>query len=638
MFYTAAFEFKRIYCNKNHITIFLFFLVFSLYFVNTGVKKYRDFFIEKENFLNYEKQKINRYVNYEQYGAYGFRVLFQPTPMAIFNSSAFLSLEGTIDTKEIVNISINYKGKRIFANNGAFGDYSSMFYTFGSLIMLYFGLYSFFSIPAPAFACKNPGKGEKERMMLILNGILPRLLFLNGYFSGVILMAYVTVTLQGISFTGSELKVFVLFSLYMILFINLFYLAGVLFSVVLSFKKSLYMTVYALCFFLCFFVPEFNRVELERRANIIKSNETVNMKKLNNVMRFERRYKSIIDTLKEEKVKNLRPIFRKFSEDYMRNESRLNRRIENNLSEDVNKLIFHSKKKSVILPSSFYLFLTKEFSSYGYINYQLFFAYMMALKNDFSHFYFEKRYAEIGRQVESFVKGEENIFKPECTLPENFLQGLSLTFFYALLLFGAALRSFRKRIKAADEKFREKRDEIIEIDIKRMEKGKTYFSLCRHPWERESLFFYLLSREASIIERLSLCDFDPGISLKSWLLFECRKRGIAPTDVYANLEKSGIAKRKLKLKIKTLSSEILNRAYLEIRLCEKSRIYVFDDFLKDVSKDFEKYFKQRVKEIGNRAIIIYVGSELFDINVKDRKTSLEDSRFFIVDPDNISLR
>jgi hypothetical protein len=126
--------------------------------------------------------------------------------------------------------------------------------------------------------------------------------------------------------------------------------------------------------------------------------------------------------------------------------------------------------------------------------------------------------------------------------------------------------------------------------------------------------------------------------LKSWLLFECRKRGIAPADIYTNLESLGIAMRKLRQKIKILGSEVLNRVYLEIRLREEYRMYVFADFLKDVSKDFEKYFKQRIKEIGNRAIIIYIGSELFEINVKDRKTAVEDSRLFIVDPDNISLR
>ena len=606
--------------------------------MNAGIKKYRDFFIEKENFLNYEKQKINRYINYEQYGAYGFRVLFQPTPMAIFHSSAFLSLAGTIDTKEIVNISINYKGKSIFTGNGTFGDYSSMFYTFGSLIMLYFGIYAFFTFPVPGLTCGNPGKREKVGMHVILTGIFSRLLFLNGFFSGVILTAYVTVILQGIPFAGSELKVFGLFSIFMILFIDLFYFVGILFSVVLSFRKSLYMAAYALWFLLCFFLPEFNRVELAQRANNIKSNETVNMKKLNNVMRFERRYKSIIGTLKEEKVKNLKPVFRKFSEDYMKNEYSLNKCIENNLNEDVNKLIFYINKKSALLPSSFYLSLIKEFSNYGYINYQRFFVYMMDLKDDFSRFYFEKRYAEIGQQLESFMKAEENIFKPETGLPENFAQGFCLTFFYTLLLLGFTLRCFKKRMKTVDEEYREKAGKNIKIDIKRMEKGKTYFSLCRNGWEKESLFSPLLSRDASIIKKLYLSEFDPGISLKSWLLFECRKRGITPAAICANLERCGITKQKLKQRIKILGSEILNRVYLEIRLCEKHLFYVFDEFLKDVSKDFEKYFKQRVKEIGNRAIIIYIGSELFEINVKDRKTSVEDCRLFIVDPDNISLR
>lgn len=609
-----------------------------MYLVNLGIKKYKFFFVEKRNFLNYEKQKINRYINYEQYGAYGFRVLFQPTSLAIFFSSSFLSLEGTIDTKEIVNISINYKGKSIFANNGAIGDFFSMFYVFGNLLMLVFGLNSFYNLLRPQFKYKNCRNKKKEKMTFILKTIFSRIILLDGYFIGVISIAYLAARLKDIPFTGTESGVFVLFSFYTVLFLNFFYSLGVLSAVILSFRKSLFIIAYALWFLLLFFVPEINRVDLEQRANGIKSNEAVNIKKLNNVMRFERRYKSVIDNLKEEKVKNLKNIFNKFIDDYMRNEYSLNKNIENNLSGEVTRLIYYNEKKSIMLPSSFYLFLTKEFSSYGYTNYQDFFKYMLSLKDDFSNYFFDKRYSKIGQKVESFVRGDENIFKSKCMLPGNFWLGLLLTFFYSWLLFGVTLLFLKKRITSADEGEREDAEEKIKIDINRMEKGKTYFSFCRDNKERGKILDFLNRSGVSIIERCHLCDFDPGVTLKSWIDYECRERGIDPDVIYINLKESGISKHTLKLRIKTLGTEILNRVYLEIKLSETFQIYAFDDFLKGVSKDFEKDVKKRIGEIGKRAAFLYIGSEMFDINVKERKTPVEDCRFFIVEFNNISLR
>ena len=606
--------------------------------MNVGTKKYKDFFLEKENFLNYEKQKIDRYINYEQYGAYGFRVLFEPSPLVIFFSSAFLSLEGTIDTKEIVNISINYKGKSIFATNGAFGDFSSMFYAFGSLLMLAFGLNSFYGFGFSRFADKMRSKGRGNGTASILLIIFSRLLCLNGFFSGVILTAYITAAIKGIHFSAAGTGIFALFCIYMLLFINLFFFFGLLFAVLFSFKRSFFITVYGLWFVSCFFLPEINRIDLEQRAHAIKSNEAVNIRKLNNLMKFEQRYKSVIDTLKEKKVKNLKGIFKGFLDEYMKNEYRLNKDIENSLGKEVNKLIYYNEKKAVISPSTFYLFLAKEVSSYSYSNYRLFLKYILSLKDDFSHYFFDRRYSKIGQPVEPFIKGEENVFKTGCTLPGNFWPGLWLTLFWSLLLLCGSLRIFEKRLAAADKKPGKAKEGAVEIDIDRMEKGKTYFSLCRDNAERENTLRYLSSRGAAIIEKLNIDDFDPGISLKAWLRHECNKRGIEPAGVLTGVEKAGISSRLLKSKLKTLRAEVLNRVYLEIKLSEEFGMFAFDDFLRDVSKQFENEFKERVKEMGNRVTFLYIGSEMFDINVKKREMPGEDCRFFIVDMDNISLR
>lgn len=638
MINTFSFEAKRIYCNKKNIIILLFFLFFSLYVVNLGSEKYRGFLKEKENFIHYEKQKIKLYLNYEQYGAYGFRILFQPTSLAIFHSNSFLSLEGTIDTKEIVNISINHKGKSIFVNNGVFGDFSSMFYIFGSLLMLYFGLNSIPSLVLPQYDYEKSRATGVKKMKFVQETIFSRLVHLNGYFCSIILIAYFAAKLCRIHITGVETNVYVHFSLYMVLFINFFYFMGILAAVIMSFKKSLYIIAYALWFLLLFLAPEINRVDLEQRSHTIKSNETVNIKKLNNVMRFEMRYKKMIDTLKEEKVKNLKKVFDKFLIDYMKNEYSMNAKIENSMCEEVNKLIYHDENNSILLPSSFYLFLAKECSSYGHNGYQDFLKYIQNLKDEFSHYFFNRRYSGISSQVESFVKNDENIFKAACTLPGNFWRGFALTFFYTMLILGSVLYLLKRRIKATAEEDSDETTEMPEIDIKRMENGNTYFSLCRDMQARKRILDYLVNCGAAIIEKLYLRNLDSGVSLKSWIAYECRERGISADEIYMKSKESGIPQKKLKAQLKTLGPEILNRIYLEIRLAENFNIYVCNDFMKDVSKEFEKDFKKKIGEIKNRTIFLYIGSEMFDINMEKWKTPVEDARFFIVDFDNISLR
>ena len=141
------------------------------------------------------------------------------------------------------------------------------------------------------------------------------------------------------------------------------------------------------------------------------------------------------------------------------------------------------------------------------------------------------------------------------------------------------------------------------------------------------------------MQQLPLCHFDPWISLKSWIEYECRGRNLPPDEVSAKLEEWGIPGSKQRLKLKTLGSETLNRAYLGIKLAEKFQIYVFDDFLKGLSKEFEKDFTKIMQEaVGDRAIVLYIGSEMFDINVKKRETPVEDDRFFIIDFKDVSLR
>ena len=635
---TFLLEIKRIFSIKN-ILIFLLFFILTLYLLYFGISKYKNFLEEIENFLDYENLKVRQYINYEQYGSFGFRVLLQPSPLIIFTHSALLSIESTVNIKDIVNISSAYKGQKIFFNNGMEGDFSTSFFILGSLLMLIFGLNTFVSIESLRF--HRAGN-------YIINTLCCRLIVLNGYFSSVIIAAYLLAKIQGIPITGKDTAVFCKYSLYLILFINLFYFLGIFLGVVLRFKKRFIMSAYLVWFIIIFIIPLIHKMDVEKRAKEIKSNEIVNIKKLNNGKDFERKSEVFFQDLQEKKVKEVKAIARQFVDEYIKNILPLNKAIEDNLNNEVSRLIIHYENQSVLSPSSFYCFLSREFSGTGYYGYRYFLKHILELKDGFYRYYFNKRYNQIAQVVEPFEKNQFNIFRPGSILPANFEKGLVLTSLYSLLLLGGALYGLHRKLTLQNQKQSQVQ---WTLDIDQMEMGKTYFCFSRDRKQTGHMFNYLESIKAVIIEKIDPLLYDPGTSLKAWVEFEAHQKGIGLRKVLENLEILGVTGNRLKQKIKNLDNEDFNKAYLGLELAREATIYVFDDFLNRGSKEFEQVFKEAIDKLKPQAIILYFSEQMFDITVGrdghlpvpgkdvDEETRIySHAPFVAVDLNDVSLR
>ena len=74
-------------------------MIALFYYTSIGVNEYRRFMSNKENFLKFEKQKVEHYTNYQQYSGYGFRVFYGLSPTNVFfvNSTVFKDIESNID-------------------------------------------------------------------------------------------------------------------------------------------------------------------------------------------------------------------------------------------------------------------------------------------------------------------------------------------------------------------------------------------------------------------------------------------------------------------------------------------------------------------------------------------------------------
>ncbi|MCU0288920.1 MAG: hypothetical protein MUF15_21310 [Acidobacteria bacterium] len=103
-------ETQRLLNNKNIGLLFLFSLL-CFYFVQTGIGIYKSIIENKEKFQDIEQLKVKQYISYSQYGSYGFRVLFIPSPLSIFfvNSSVISELTANVDSGERLNIYNSFK-------------------------------------------------------------------------------------------------------------------------------------------------------------------------------------------------------------------------------------------------------------------------------------------------------------------------------------------------------------------------------------------------------------------------------------------------------------------------------------------------------------------------------------------------
>ncbi|MCP5054011.1 MAG: hypothetical protein GY940_42980 [bacterium] len=620
---TLKLEIKRIFTLRNTLALLLFFIV-AQYLVYLGVTGYRTFMEEKENFTDYEILRVNQHVNYEQYGFQGFRVLWVPSPLVVFCHSSLLSIESNVDIKDSVEISSVHKGRKIFTNSGMSADFRTLFFVVGSLLMIYFGLSAFVSLKSIRFHGSWP---------FIFKTIGSRGIILTGYFVTVILTAFLFAKLLGVAFNRDEVITFINFSIYVVLFLHFSFFLGIFMSVIMRIKKELVVIGYLAWFLIIFVLPQVYNTDLEKRAQRIKSNEAVNIKKIASGMNFERKAKTNFENLQDEKVRDVKSIMRKFADTFIREIMPLNAAIEEKLNRQVNRLIRHHETTAVLSPSFFFTFLSNEFSSMGYYGYQDFLAYILALKERFYHYYVDKRYRQVDQSVTPLVKNNENIFFSPGVLPVNFWKGMAVTFFYAILFLAGALYSLQRQLKRCRD------GEPIPVDLDRMEIGKTYFYHSRHPRQKKGMFRHLKSKGAVIIDRPSPTRHDPGTSLKAWVEFETRQKGLP--DTHEILDSLDVSRKQLKKKIKSLDNETFQKAYLAVKLAQESDVYVFDDFLSRGSREFEQIVKKTIDQFKSHAVIIYFSSQMFDITVKERHQPSglgEDFRFIAIDLNDITLR
>lgn len=435
------FEWRRIFFEKKNLVFFGAILLFSSYFVWSGLNEFRQFQVEKTVFRRFEREKTRQIINYAQYGGFGFRLLYEASPLNMFfiNSSVLQDVESNIDSMEAIKVESSFKGKKLFLKRGFFKDYAGIPFIFGSLLMLYMG---HLALVSQAYLRFMRDRLSLARLYCLTT--LARLFWLDLFFVLGGMALFLLVQLGGVSFSPQERMVFLGYLLFQVLLLDFLYLLGQLTAVLTAFRKVFFLWTFIIWFACVFLLPEFARISVFNRSQVLESAEKVNFEKFRNLMALEKKFRDFLKANDSQPLDQLRRMQKQFAVQFINSSYLVNTGLETKYLREVGKVIDGHERQSLLFPTIYYQFLTGEASGKGFYGYLEFMDYIMRLRNRFIQFYLKKRYQENDAAVESFVKADENVFRARSRLPKTFRQGLLLAALYALAAFGLAYWRLRR--------------------------------------------------------------------------------------------------------------------------------------------------------------------------------------------------
>jgi hypothetical protein len=437
------FERRRIFGEKKNLIFLGFISLFSAYFVWSGLNEHRQFQAEKKIFIRFEKEKISQIFNYAQYGVFGFRLLYESSPLNLFfvNSSVLQDVESNIDSLEAVKVESSFKGKKLFLKRGYYKDFAGIPFIFGSLFMLYLG---HLALVSPAYLRFMTGRMSLKKYYGLTTAA--RLFWLDLFFISLGLGLFFLVQLGGVDFSRSERMVFILYLLFLVLLLDFIYLLGQLTTVLVRFRKVFFLWFFIVWFICIFLLPEINRISVFNKSQVLESAEKINLEKFRTLMALEKKFRDYLKVNPAAPLDQIRQMQKKFAVQFINSSYLLNTGLETKYLRDVEKVIAGHERQSILFPTTFYHFLTGEASGKGYYGYLDFMDYIMKLRNRFMQFYLKNRYEGNETTVESFVKNDENIFRSRSRLPKTFWLGMLATVFYSAAFLTLAYWLLRRQL------------------------------------------------------------------------------------------------------------------------------------------------------------------------------------------------
>ncbi|MCP4154412.1 MAG: hypothetical protein GY757_42200 [bacterium] len=428
--------------NKFSIAGILLFVLLTTLLIQFGISKYKSHYPKGQDFKIIEQQKVQRYINYMQYGSYGFLVKQEPSPLyaLFYNSTTFSELITFIDNGVRLKIKKPQIGKIIFEKpTGSFLDFSWFLLVLSNIIVSIWGFRTFRN---KEYLCFVEHASNSKRVLLgILTG---RIIVILTILSLILCTTWLQFLINGIGFAGTGLTLlpvsFLAAALVSILILLISAICGCV-------KKTIIGgTILSLSWFIIIFLlPEMLALISEKTLAVnIKGLYKHELQKTDILMAFEK--KALQNTGRYTSIPEKKESDKKAAEEYWNIQFKQIESLENEMIKNTGTNTKRFHYLSIFSPVTFFKSVNNELSSRGYNGYMAFYRYCKKHQKGFLHYYLKKRFSGNYGRVEPYLAPGENIFAAKSSWPAYFYEGLALNIFYLIFFFRLTLYISQKAL------------------------------------------------------------------------------------------------------------------------------------------------------------------------------------------------
>lgn len=578
-----AFDSKYLFSRRFLVVLLLFFLLGG-YFVQRGLDQYFNIMGEKDNFQRFEKQKLKQFVYLSQYGDYGLRLFFAPSPfMAFFDGGPVPNImTAFIDTSERMEIFQPLKSQN------AFDKFNNYFMNFAGFILLCGGaLALFYGYDASRWhdwLKFLEGKFKNQNKLYVyLIATRAIILFLICMLLGI--QSLIVFIINGVSIKVSQVLAYSLsFFVMLLCFLIIGFCGGAAKS---RFKGG--TAVIVAWFLLTVITPMLICSWTFIRAADIESTYNMEEKKLKKFMNYERtsfEEAGKFDASKRGSQKE-KDMFMAFWNSgfklIMEDEQKL-------LNETKNHINFYQTLAG-LFPSTFFLSLSGEMSSRGFSSMIDFNEYAQDVKKDFFWFRAENYIFSDKKTFQPFFKGDENIYQGKSQLPANFSFGIMVIVLWLAVLIGLSRINFIRMLKRMKTTKRE-------LNLEDLKKDQTNIIFTSDKGLLPQLIAKLRAKNIQYASIPSPANLPANIKVKNlFTLFDLAipqtlSESIADQYIY------------------NLDPDQRGKVLIEITQSLNADVFLFENFLSGLSDEIIHHFSLVLSSLKKGRSIVYFTNSL----------------------------
>ena len=607
-------EFKRFFSPKK-IGLFLLILAVSLYFVHNGIGKYEKIVEGKGEFQKLEQLSIKKFINYTQYGLYGFRLLFLPSPISVifFNSGVIDEPTAHVDSGIRLRIYNTIMGKNLYSEKSIrFNDLSGFLLFVLSIVFVFWG---YFSMGNPEFLkiLSNFSSEKKVYFYYMLAKLLILNLFIIITISGVLgLMVF-----EGIRISQRELLNVFIFVILMIINSIIFFLLG---TIAGSLNSKIFgiISIMAAWFILMILIPGAQTKFISKKAENITPAYNLEQMKLDVLQEFEKR--ALDEGRRYTSMEERKQSERKLIEEYWNKEFKKIQDLEKRMQKEMRNNYSFYKWTSILFPTTFYHSVTGEISSKGYENFFNFYAFAQKHQEEFVRYYQKKKFYSDYSEVEPYIKGDGNLFYSRSRVPDNFIWGILSSLFYIGILVFMSFVSFKKMLYRLPAEWKSGLKNP-RLNLKKGELRLFYVQDRRFSHQLYNLFSgkNLLFEQSGFNDKILIDDRDIVTNPQEEKFLYLGRFDNLPGDIMVGdylrligMSRADIKAGILKKRANALTVEEKEELYLSIfkQSHKQCDIYLIDDLCKGMSIPFILKIKKQMEALSREgALVIYLTTD-----------------------------